>query len=96
MWNCRIYWERTSCIGAIRDDLSKLEYRGYDSECLAVRDGENEISVVKAKGRLKMLADTTNAGESVPGTCGIGHTSWATYGEPSEKNSHPIVAMIIM
>lgn len=71
------------------DGLEKLEYRGYDSAGIAVRDGNSDTEIIKEKGKLKVLAEKTDWGKAVKGCCGIGHTRWATHGEPSAINAHP-------
>ena len=74
------------------DGLSRLEYRGYDSAGLALYGEQAGLQVAKAKGRLRILADMTQGGATLHGSVGVGHTRWATHGEPSDVNSHPQVS----
>ena len=74
------------------DGLARLEYRGYDSAGIAVYGEQEGLQVAKAKGRLQVLYELVEGGRTVHGTIGLGHTRWATHGEPSDVNSHPQVS----
>ena len=84
------YIGKAQAASILLDGLAKLEYRGYDSAGISIYDGEN-INTVKTKGKIKDLRELTHDGTDLTGTVGIGHTRWATHGEPSDVNSHPHV-----
>ena len=86
------YIGREEAAPILLDGLSRLEYRGYDSAGIAVYDPREGLQVVKAKGRLQVLSDIVEGGKTVHGAMGLGHTRWATHGEPSDVNSHPHVS----
>ena len=86
------YIGREEAAPILLDGLERLEYRGYDSAGLAVYSETDGLKVVKAKGRLKVLSDIVAGGKTIHGTVGLGHTRWATHGEPSDVNSHPHVS----
>ena len=85
------YVGRNEAAPILLEGLSRLEYRGYDSAGICV-EKNGALEVAKAKGRLQNLIAKTDGGAKLPGTLGIGHTRWATHGEPNDINSHPHVS----
>ena len=85
------YVGRNEAAPILLEGLSRLEYRGYDSAGICVEQN-GVLEVAKAKGRLQNLIAKTDGGAKLPGTLGIGHTRWATHGEPNDINSHPHVS----